>query len=131
VALPSRYEGLSNALIEALAAGIPVLASDCPWGARTVLAGASDRVTEAWPVTTPVRLTHGVLMPLPDDPTAIEIWAKEIVAALQAPVKRRSRLQRQQAIARFDIEHTGPQWLALAREISRQPASSSPGDYNR
>lgn len=37
--LPSRHEGLGNALIEALACGIQVVASDCPHGPREILKG--------------------------------------------------------------------------------------------
>jgi len=38
--LPSRYEGFPSALLEALAAGVPCLATDCPSGPAAVL-GAS------------------------------------------------------------------------------------------
>lgn len=38
----SKWEGMPNAIIEALAIGLPVIATDCPYGSREVLAPESD-----------------------------------------------------------------------------------------
>jgi glycosyltransferase involved in cell wall biosynthesis len=114
--LSSRYEGLPNALIEALAAGIPVLAADCPWGPRSVLSGLDDNPGHG-PIDLPRRLAHGTLMPMPNNNDAVEIWSREIAKTLQNPIQRRSREQCRDAIARFDIEVTGPRWLQLIEEM--------------
>jgi glycosyltransferase involved in cell wall biosynthesis len=39
--LTSRYEAFGNVIVEALAAGMPVVAGDCDFGPREVLAGAT------------------------------------------------------------------------------------------
>jgi glycosyltransferase involved in cell wall biosynthesis len=37
--LPSRWEGLPTALVEALYLGVPIVATDCPGGSREILQG--------------------------------------------------------------------------------------------
>lgn len=78
LALSSRREGFGMVLAEALALGIPVVATDCPCGPREILDGGR----------------YGHLVP-PGDPEAL---ATAIIATLAAPVES-ERLR--QATERF------------------------------
>lgn len=111
---PSLHEGLPNALIEAVASGIPVLGADCPWGPRSILAGREDvdRPNTGRP---PLILEYGTLMPLPDTPDGSAAWEIALAAALTQTPHRRSLDVCHASVARFDIEATGPQWVDLIR----------------
>jgi glycosyltransferase involved in cell wall biosynthesis len=67
VVVPSRFDGLANVPLEALALGTPVIATDCPGAIREIR--ASD---------------ERVVLVSPDDPTAL---AEGIVSALRQPKK--------------------------------------------
>lgn len=58
--LPSRFEGFSNALLEAMALGLPLVACDCDSGPRELLAPETDCGQKAEKVE---EAPYGILVP--------------------------------------------------------------------
>lgn len=116
---PSLHEGLPNALIEALATGVPILSSDCPWGPRSVLSGPEDAEDDG-PAGLPRRLEYGTLMPLPDTPGGLDVWCAEISRLLADPPPHRSRDECWRSLARFDIAVTGKAWRSLIDTLEKR-----------
>jgi len=86
----SVYEGLGNAIIEALACGTAVVASDCPYGPREILQGGR----------------YGALVPVGDAPAL----AGAIETALEQPVDRPILMRR-------GLDYTADRAAACFREI--------------
>lgn len=75
----SRREGLGNAIIEAMAFGVPVVSVDCPLGPRHLLRGG----------------TAGTLLEADDAPAI----AAGVLALLADPARRRSQVEAARSVA--------------------------------
>jgi GalNAc-alpha-(1->4)-GalNAc-alpha-(1->3)-diNAcBac-PP-undecaprenol alpha-1,4-N-acetyl-D-galactosaminyltransferase len=102
--LPSRFEGFPNALCEAMAVGLPVIAADCP-------SGPADMITSG---------TDGVLVPVEDSETLATSLSRLMGdSALRRHLGARAR----QAVERFALPRIADAWNAeIARAIGGSAA---------
>ncbi len=97
--LSSRYEGFPNVLCEALAAGVPAIAFDCPAGPSEILDGGRA----------------GVLVPAGDvDALAAAVGRVLDDPELRAAVTRRGL----DAVRRYDPEAVGRAWDAVVDRLA-------------
>lgn len=95
--LSSRYEGFPNVLLEALASGLPVVATDCPGGPREILRDGE----------------FGLLVPC-DDPSALATAVRRL--ATDADLRRRLSARAPLAIAPYALARVVTEWEALLQE---------------
>lgn len=96
---PSRFEGLGGSLIEALASGTPIVASDLPAVREVVDDGSTGDLVD------------------PGDPDAL---ARAVLALLDDPERRAAYARRGRAVfdARFTIDAVAARFGAALRELS-------------
>jgi len=101
--LSSRYEGFPNVLLEALASGLPVVATDCPGGPREILRDGE----------------FGLLVPC-EDPPALAAALRRL--ATDADLRSRLSARAPLAIAPYALARVAAQWEAV---LGRQQAVGS------
>lgn len=103
--VPSRSEGSPNVVVEAMAAGVPVVA--------TSVGGVPELVDPG---------QTGLLVP-PDDPAAL---ADAVIATLRDPAAAAARAARARQVVtdRHALPAVVDAWLGLYRELCPQPAAA-------
>ena len=101
--LSSDYEGFGNVIVEAMALGLPVIATDCPYGPREILADGK----------------YGLLVPPGDE----EALAKAILSLLREPdTRRRLGRKAKKRAEDFSVEKIIPHSIrAVVFRPDRQP----------
>jgi glycosyltransferase involved in cell wall biosynthesis len=94
--LSSRFEGFPNVITEAMAAGLPVIAFDCPWGTDEIVRNRED----------------GLLVP-PEDVHALAEAMRRLIG--DPELRRRLGEAGARNVRRFGKEAIVAQWDALIR----------------
>jgi glycosyltransferase involved in cell wall biosynthesis len=114
---PSLWEGFPNALVEAMACGVPVISSDCRSGPREILAPDTDFMYQT---NKPEFAKYGVLMPTfeieyktANEPLnkAERLWVKILSEILKnEKLKKEYSLKAYTRAKDFDIDKIIQQW---------------------
>jgi glycosyltransferase involved in cell wall biosynthesis len=116
-AMTSATEGFPSVLLEAMAAGVPVVAANTPWGVRSILCAKEPDITKPYPTKTAEATDYGTLMPRIDAPENEALWVKCLHEALANPrAPNAETLQRPHA---YDLSVVGQKWESLLSEMDR------------
>jgi glycosyltransferase involved in cell wall biosynthesis len=100
--LSSRWEALPTVLIEALACGCPVTATDCPSGPSEILRQGE----------------HGILVPM-EDPAALCAGIRQMLESAHDPERYRQRGQS------FSFERAAGQYMQLFQQVAGRGPDSA------
>lgn len=106
VAVPSRREGFGNVVVEAMAAGAPIVATDCA-GPRVLLAG----------------LTHARVIAIDDQPGL----TAALLAILSRPIDLAAQAAAQKRASQYSIEAAIGVFAELIEQVLVQPARGKLG----
>lgn len=117
--MPSRFEGLPNALIEAMGCGVPVISSDCETGPREILSPNSSFNTK---LTVPEKAEFGILLPMHQEEENQNdyqaIWGEEIAKLLNSSEERKKYSEKSiERSLHYGLEAVALDWKNLLKGL--------------
>ena len=113
--MTSATEGFPSTVLEAMAAGVPVVAADTPWGVRAILCANPTPTHEPYPTATATMVDYGMLMPRIDVAEYDGEWAHTLGSYLESPPVPDAGVA--QRVQDYDIRRIGVQWQQLIQSM--------------
>lgn len=113
-ALSSSYEGFPNALVEALALGVPVVATNCRDGPAEILTGKNPEAIQS------IYVGAGIITPVDD----VDSFARALVMATAEPLRSSLAAAGERQVKSYSPEIVVKSYWSVIEDALRNSASS-------